>query len=139
MNVPRKPQNTRGRAPRPTGMLAEVTGSRKPAKLIFAFGGSRIRPRLPYRGFLRCQVIDGFLEVVAQACACFSTTKPFDAMYVHYRKPIFMAGRDGAHPQKSYRNLKNLENRQKCSDFITLQESTTRTDSWFGKLRLGVR
>ena len=41
--------------------------------------------------------------------------------------------------KKNTQSLKNHENVQKCSDFITLQKSTTRTDGWFGKLRLGAR
>ena len=106
---------------------------------FFAFGGSQIRPRLPYRDFWFCHTIDGCQEVVAQACACFSTIEPFHTIDVHSRKPIFMAGRAGPHRKKSYRNLKKSENRQKAAHIRTLQKSTTRTDGWFGKLRLGAR
>ena len=51
-------------------------------------------------GFLFVDVVDGCQEVVAQACACFLTIEPFDAIDVHSRKPIFMAWPAVAHRKK---------------------------------------
>ena len=105
--------------------------------LFFAVGGSQIRPRPVYRDFWFCHTIDRCQEVMAHAGTHFLTILPFNNIDVHSRKPIFTAGRVGAHPKKSYRNFKNHESDQKSANFRTLQKPTTWLNGWFGKCAWG--